>query len=313
MTANPVTKSALVTGATGFIGSHLVVHLLKAGWKVGVIGRAASLQRVAVSADYTTYDYTGRTSEVLAALEEFRPTAVFHLASLFLAAHTAEQIEPLIDSNVLFGTQLLEAMRRTDCSVVVNAGTGWQNYTPEPPYDAPEFCPVNLYAATKQAFEDILLYYVQTAGLRSITLRLFDSYGPADQRRKLVRLFLEALKTGRALSMSPGEQILDFVHVDDICRAFLTAADLALNLSAPAASVYAVSGNQRLTLKQLASTFEAAAGRRLPIQFGQLPYRPREVMHPWEGPALPGWKPQITLEEGFRRLIAEENSGAERA
>ena len=299
-------KSALVTGATGFIGSHLVAHLHRDGWEVAAIVHSRSLPTASSAATHHVYQYTGQTSELIAALGDFRPTAVFHLASLFLAAHTPDQVKPLINANVLFGTQLLEAMSKAGSTALVNAGTGWQNYTPQPPYDEPGFMPVNLYAATKQAFEDILLYYVQVASLRSITLRLFDSYGPGDTRRKLLRLLLDTLKSGEPLDMSPGDQVIDLVHVDDICRAFLHAANLALELPEPAAMVYAVGGSQRMTLQQVAATLEQAAGRKLPLRFGQRPHRPREVMHPWEGPPLPGWQPQITLLQGLRDLILED-------
>jgi uncharacterized protein YbjT (DUF2867 family) len=70
--------------------------------------------------------------------------------------------------------------------------------------------------------------------------------------------------------------------------------------------VYAISGKLRRTLQEAAATLEAAAGRKLQVQFGRRPHRTREVMHPWEGPPLPGWEPRITLLEGFRRLLAEE-------
>jgi nucleoside-diphosphate-sugar epimerase len=300
-------KRALVTGATGFIGGHLVSHLHRSGWEIAVIAHTASLPAGTASAIKTVYGYTGQTGELITAVSDFRPTVVFHLASFFLASHSTEQIEPLIRTNVLLGAQLLEAMSTSDCHVLINAGTTWQNYATEEPFDSPDFAPVNLYAATKQAFEDIALYYVQTAGLRSITLRLFDSYGPGDTRRKLLRLLLETLKTGQPLSMSPGDQILDLVHVDDICRALIHAANLALELPEFTARVYAISGKQRRTLQQVAATLEEAAGCKLPLQFGQRSHRTREVMRPWDGPDLPGWEPQIKLLDGFRTLLLEED------
>jgi nucleoside-diphosphate-sugar epimerase len=299
-------RRALVTGATGFIGSHLIAHLHRGGWEVAAIAHTASLPAISASAIKASYAYTGQTDELITAVSDFKPTAVFHLASLFLVSHSAEQIERLIQTNVLLGTQLLEAMSKADCKVLINTGTAWQNYATEDPFDSPDFVPVNLYAATKQAFEDIAQYYVQTAGLRSITLRLFDSYGPGDTRRKLLRLLLESLKTGHPLSMSPGDQVLDLVHVDDICRALIHAADLALELPESTARVYAISGRQRRTLQQVAATLEEAAGRKLPLQFGQRPHRTREVMQPWDGPDLPGWEPQIKLLNGFRDLLLEE-------
>jgi nucleoside-diphosphate-sugar epimerase len=231
-------------------------------------------------------------------MAEYRPEVVFHLSSQFLATHDSTQIESLVSSNVLLGTQLLEAMRIAGITCLVNAGTSWQNYANN------TYNPVNLYAATKQAFEDIIVYYAQAAAMRVMTLRLYDSYGRGDQRRKVLRLLLESLQTGKPLEMSPGDQLMDLVHVDDICRAFLRAAELALEMPA-GTNVYAVSSGERRSLKQVVATLEEAAGRKLSIEFGVRPYRDREVMVPWTGPLLPGWKPEISLLEGFKRLIDE--------
>jgi len=234
------------------------------------------------------------------AIGSFRPDTIFHLASLFLAQHTPGQVEPLVLSNVLLGAQLLEAMRAGGVQGLVNAGTAWQNFSGD------EYLPVNLYAATKQAFADILLYYVETAGVRAVTLKLFDSYGPGDTRRKLLHMLLECMRSGQPLAMSGGEQVLDLVHVDDLCRAFLRAAELIADPAQPANAVYAVSGGQRRTLRAVVATVERAAGRPLPIVWGARPYREREVMQPWSGPPVPGWQPQIGLEDGLRGLLASE-------
>jgi nucleoside-diphosphate-sugar epimerase len=83
------------------------------------------------------------------------------------------------------------------------------------------------------------------------------------------------------------------------------ASDLVQDLALPSASSYAVTGGQRKTLRQVVATLESMAGETLPIQWGARPYRPREVMHLWNGPVLPGWQPEISLEEGFAALLRE--------
>lgn len=286
---------ALLTGATGFIGRHLTQHLQQQGWQIAAIARSAN-----VPSGVQRYNYTGATDDVMRALDDFRPDVVFHLASLFLAQHDPAQVEPLVLSNVLFGTQLLEAMRAAGVRRLVNAGTGWQNFAGD------EYLPVNLYAATKQAFADILLYYVEASGIRAVTLKLFDSYGPGDNRRKLLRLLLDALRTGEPLAMSGGEQILDLVHIDDICRAFQRAAELTADSSKPCNSVYAVSGGQRRSLREVVSTLQRVADRPVSVAWGARPYREREVMNPWNGPTMPGWSPEISLEDGLRKLLTSE-------
>jgi nucleoside-diphosphate-sugar epimerase len=115
------------------------------------------------------------------------------------------------------------------------------------------------------------------------------------------------LRVGEPLGMSPGEQILDLTHVDDICRAFLHAASLLQGSEASRHEVYAVSNEERHTLREVVAIFEDVAKQPLPITFGTRAYRDREVMVPWQGTRLPGWHAKISLREGLRRLLLEEN------
>ncbi len=292
-------QRALITGATGFIGARLVSHLQATGWQLAALARPqAALSLAAHPVALQTYSYNGETASVIDAMAEFKPDVVFHLASLVLASHDSSQVPELIAANVLFGTQILEAMQLAGVSALVNTGTAWQT-----DFNG-HYSPVNLYAATKQAFEDILNFYSSSSKIHAVTLRLYHGYGPGDTRRRLLCLLLDSLKTGEPLHMSPGDQVVDLVHVDDICAAFVRAAELVPGQ--PGASVYAVSGGQRRTLQQVVATLEEAAGRRLPVRFGARPHREREVMLPWLGPALPGWAAKISLLEGFQQLLAEE-------
>jgi len=294
-------QCALVTGGTGFIGSHLVEHLRAAGWAVHMLVRPNDEPMALPSAGVQIHPYRGQTSDVIQAMERSRPDVVFHLASLFLAQHTAQQIVPLIEANVLLGVQLLEAMSSAGVKSLVNTGTSWQHF------HCDSYLPVNLYAATKQAFEDILAYYADAEGIRAVTLSLFDSYGPGDTRNKLLRLLLDCMETNRELQMSSGEQILDLVHVDDICEAFLHAARLVRDPKHPSTASYAVSGGERMSLREIVATLEQTAGRTLRIDWGARPSRPREVMHLWNGPAMPGWQPRIKLVDGLRALLNERS------
>jgi nucleoside-diphosphate-sugar epimerase len=115
------------------------------------------------------------------------------------------------------------------------------------------------------------------------------------------------METNRELQMSSGEQILDLVHVDDICEAFLHAARLVRDPKHPSTASYAVSGGERMSLREIVATLEQTAGRTLRIDWGARPSRPREVMHLWKGPAMPGWQPRIKLVDGLRALLNERS------
>lgn len=290
-------RRALVTGATGFIGSHLAKRLVADGWEVHAVVRPGSelgrLREIGVRA----HSHDGSTDGLSGIIGDASPTVVFHLASLFLSQHRASEVVPLVRSNVEFGAQLLEGMAAHAVPALVNTGTSWQHFTGE------GYNPVALYAATKEAFEAILAYYVETSPMRAITLKLFDTYGPHDPRPKLFSLLRGAVERDAPLPMSPGEQRVDLVYVDDVVNAFLLAAQrLEEGRSVRPHEVYAVSSGAPLPLRELVELFREVTGSPVPVEWGGRPYRAREVMVPWNaGVPLPGWAPRVGLREGIRR------------
>lgn len=293
---------ALITGGTGFVGSNLARRLVLDGWQVTIITVPNDkLDQIEdIINQVTLYVHDGSTDGMYTIVAKTEPDVVFHLASLFLSEHTSAEINRLIESNVLFGTQLLEAMSAVGASNIVNTGTSWQHYQNK------KYSPVNLYAATKQAFEDILQYYVEARNIKAISLKLFDTYGPNDPRPKLFHLLEKIAREGSVLDMSPGDQQLDLVHVDDVVEAFVVAAERLIAAVVEGYEEYAVTSESPRSLRSVVQTVEAALGKKINIQWGGRPYRAREVMMLWNsGALLPGWAPKITLEFGvaYMRVI----------
>ena len=291
---------ALITGATGYVGSKLCQRLLANGWQVDVLVRTTGRsvpESLACQVGQHTYD--GSAQSALDTVAAAKPDVVFHLASLFIAEHQSHQITDLINSNLLFGTHLAEACVRNGVQRFINTGTSWQHYRSEV-YD-----PVCLYAATKQAFEDILDFYADAFGLRVITLKLLDTYGPDDPRPKLVNLLVKALHSGEALGMSPGNQVLDLVHIDDVTNAFVVGAQLLLDGTSYTPHMrYAVSSGAPLSVRQLVGLLEQVSGKTIQVTFGARPYRSREVMLPWQGgQLLPGWQTKSDNSAGLASLL----------
>ena len=296
--------TVLLTGATGFVGSNLTRRLVKEGWNVHILIRASSGLPVASEiSKCTKHLHDGTTQSIVNCLRKIEPDVVFHLASLFLSHHEIKDIESLIQSNILFGTQLLEAMRVTGLVNIINTGTSWQHYNNE------DYNPVCLYAATKQAFESILEFYIQAFGFKVITLILFDTYGIDDPRPKLFTLLYNAAKTGERLNMSAGEQLIDLVHIDDVVNAYLTAAQRLLDGSVSKHEHYEVTSGQPLPLKELVQIYERVTRQTVAINWGARPYRSREVMRPWDrGQFVPGWTPNISLLQGLSCQFPESVS-----
>jgi nucleoside-diphosphate-sugar epimerase len=294
MTAAP--RSAIVTGGTGFIGSHLVDRLLETGASVTLITRAGSaVDDKLLSRGISVVEDTGSVDELITAVTAISPDVVFHLATNFIGVHKPTDVNALVESNVAFGTRLAEACSVVDNVKFVNVGTVWQHH------DARAYGPTSLYSATKQAFQDIVQFYAEVHGLQVVNLELADSYGPNDPRKKLVQLLMETAANDGKLEMSPGEQLINLVHVDDVVDALLIAPSLA-SVDAPS---YSVPSNQPLDLKQLVEVVGNIVGKPVDVVFGARDYRPREMMKSWQyAPVLPGWTAGTPLTDGLANLWA---------
>jgi nucleoside-diphosphate-sugar epimerase len=311
------TNRALVTGGTGYLGSRLVRRLRADGWAVAVLVPAGSAG--SSLAGVKNHGYDGSLASLQTVLGTERPDCVFHLATLFLAQHRADDIPALIAANVTLGAQLLEALADINRPPLINVATSWQTM------DGSAYRPANLYAATKQAFVDILRYYVDACEQPAVSVHLFDTYGPDDPRGKLVSALIKAMTDGKALELSPGEQRLDLMHADDIADALLTVAHRMLNtvsasrrwqhgdclpdgaLPSHPLHDYALRSGRTLSLRELVALIERLAGRPLTVRWGARAYRPREIMSPLSPhPSLPDWAPKIALETGITDLIKSQ-------
>jgi len=288
-------STALITGATGFIGTHLAARLVARGATVVAVVRPTTDTRL-LPEGVRPVLHDGTTAALADVVRRAKPDVTFHLAARFVAQHGPDDIAGLIDDNVLFSAQLFDALAGAGCRRLVNVGTGWQHQAGAPAR------PVNLYAATKQAVQDLLAYFTTASTLRAVTLKLLDTYGPGDRRQKLFTVLHRASETGVPLQMSPGEQLLDLVHVDDVVDALLVAAQRAGSNDADSSESFAVPAARRYTLREVVELYSSVTGRPVDVVWGGRPYRDREVMVPWTGDPLPGWRPAVPLADGLRSL-----------
>lgn len=295
----------LITGMTGFIGSRLGERLLNEGHEVFAIVRPTSKidelsENLRRNVKFFVNDKDNSVLDIITDLcvEDNRPDVVYHLATNFLNAHQFEDIKFLIQSNITFGTELLDAMTANNVCNFINTGTFAQHFG-----DA-EYSPVNLYAATKECFENIIDFYIQVRGLRCIALHLFDTYGAGDKRGKILDLLKKISESGETLKMSPGGQLIDIVYIDDVLNAFTLAGKYLAENKYDYCGTYGVSSLNPIPLQQVVKIFEEVARKKLSIEWGGRPYRTREIMIPWKTfKTLPGWSPKINLREGIKKFL----------
>lgn len=290
----------LISGATGFIGKHLILRLKKEKHNVVAVVRPSTNVLFLREQKVRSYVFNEDIARLISFMKKERFAGVIHLASVFLAQHAPEDIERLTDANVFFATALLEASAQSKTRWFINTGTFWQHYRNK------EYSPVNLYAATKQAFEDIARYYLESSSMNFVTLKLSDTFGPSDTRTKLLNLWSNAARNKTRLDMSPGKQRIDISYIDNVIDGYMRLIRLLSRDSARALAgkSFALRSGKVRTLRQLAEVFERATKAHLDIRWGARPYRPREVMIPWnKGKSIPGWKPRISLAEGIKRTF----------
>jgi nucleoside-diphosphate-sugar epimerase len=274
---------ALLTGATGFIGQNLQTHLRSRGWELETIVRKDAIEDI---------DHKMNT---------FKPDVVIHLATLFIAEHKATDIHALIQSNIEFGTKVVDSMARHNILNFLNTGSLWQYY------EGDRNIPSSLYAATKTAFESVLRFYSSAYGLRTINLMLSDTFGANDPRLKLLPKLLSIAGTPEELQLSAGEQIVEWTYISDVVEAFEVAAKRLVSGQEKNTFVsYTATSNEPLSLRETVKLCEQVLKKKISIKFGAKPYRKREIMKPSKlDPQLPGWSAKVSFVKGIEACIRD--------
>ena len=315
----PVAERVLITGATGFLGQHLVRRVVGAGARVyaGVAPdeRPERVAALPVQVHRLTFDMRV-AGAVRAAVAEAAPQVIFHLAAV---GATDPGVDPQLALAVNAGgaLHLLEAV--TKCAPVrqcVPEGDGVQRvvlvgtcyeYGTGSEFGARETVegldPFNAYAASKVAAWAFGRMYWRAHGLPVVTVRPFQVYGPGQPDHTLIPAAIRAALAGVDFPMTPGGQERDFIYVDDVIDGFLAIA------AAPGIDGCSLDlgTGQVHTLRRVVEriwTITRAQGRVLP---GALPYRPGDVMHlaadADRTARLTGWRAGVGLDQGLRRTI----------
>ena len=286
----------IITGSTGFIGSAFFKKFKSKYDFYFILNK--NLKK-----NYNkkkSFKYNNNIHELKKFFIKVKPDAVIHFASCFKAEHDINNIDNILNTNIIFATHLLECMTHSGCKKFINAGTIWQNYRTK------KYNPVCLYAASKQAFQDIEKYYFEVMNISFINLKIYDTYGPSDFRGKIVQFLLNQNNSKKIIKMGNSDQILNLVHIDDIINAFNIAIKKIHRSKNPIFKTYSLPGNKKIKLFDLVKLIKKLFKKDLNIKWNALPKRKREILKNNSNiKSLPGWRAKIFLENGLNKMKNE--------
>jgi NAD dependent epimerase/dehydratase len=308
-------RRTLVTGAGGFIGSHLAEALVAAGASVrafvrydsrGTHGYLDDLEP-SVLAEIELFPGDIRDGPTVARAVAGRDT-VFHLAALIAIPYSYIAPEAYVATNVSGTLNLLDACRTADVRHVVHTSTSEVYGTAQrvPITEEHPIRPQSPYAASKAAADHLALSYHASFGTPVVVLRPFNTYGPRQSLRAVIPTIAAQLIRGGPVRLGSVTPTRDFTFVSDTVTGFVRAASVPEVLG----RTVQLGTGVEISIRDLAGVLAEISGVPLRIEEDQARIRPasseveRLVADPSLARDLLGWRAQVPLREGLRETLA---------
>ena len=257
----------LLTGATGFLGSHILDKLVKNGYNVAILKRSWS----------DTWRINHLLSQIkvfnldLTSLEEIfqsiRPEYIVHLATLYSKFDSDVDLDSMHKANVLFPVELLEVGIKYGLKGFINTGTFFEyDCSQQPVNEDSPISSFNLYAQTKLDFELILKSYAGQININ--TFRIFSPYGERDNN-KLIPMLIQKALSKQEIQLSDGMQKLDFIYAVDVANAYMKALKVMfLKEELGSYNIYNLGSGIPTSVREVVSVIEQNLGEHLNVVWG---------------------------------------------
>ena len=287
----------LLTGATGFFGSHLLKALVSKGYEVVVLKRSTSDMWRLKGFENAFKSYDIDRVPLQTAFEEQPIDIVIHTACVY--GRKGESIQQILKTNLMFGVELLTAAIDFNTKHFLNTSTLLDKQ-------------INAYALSKKQFEEWLK--IASNKIQVVNLKLELMFGEQDGNDKFTTWILNELKQEKpAISLTAGTQMRDFIYIDDVVSAYLTCLEQAPQLKTfnDIEVGTGVLTPVKTFVTLVKETLEKIKGSPIETQlnFGALPYREGEIMEPKVDNRILcslGWNPKKSLEENIATFVKNE-------
>jgi UDP-glucose 4-epimerase len=287
-------QKVLVTGSSGFIGTHLCRRLCKMNAEVFAISRSPSEMP---GLKWTQGDITD-LEDVQKYVREVRPDVIFHVASLVSGSRNLDAVLPTLQGNLVSAVNLLTLAVELGCDRIVLTGS-----REEPDQHEIDPIPCSPYAAAKWAASGYARMFHSLYQLPVTVVRPTMVYGP-EQRdvKKLIPYVICSLLKGEAPQLSGGTRPMDWIYIDDIVDGFLAAAQVP----GIEGGTFDLGSGTLITVRETVEQLVELVNPKLMPAFGAVAERPMERTHQVDlahSTEKLGWKPIVPLSEGLQKTI----------
>lgn len=302
-------KRVLITGGSGFIGSHLVHRLLADGAEVAVTVRYGNVMKNERLRDcwddLRIIEADLRNRGALAFIGEFAPEVIFHLAAYNHVGQSFVQVEECFDVNAKGTANLIDTCGRSVEKFIYMSTSEVYGYQTEVPFlESMSPQPISPYAITKYAGELYCHMKQRIGGERSVViLRPFNTFGPYQSAKAVIPELIVNCLRGGPIKTTEGEQTREFNYVSNVVDALVMAAEYDGEIEGPVN----IAAGEEVPIRDLVKKIAELTGTSAEIQIGALPYRPTEIWRMYADSTrareILKWEPRVSLEEGLKRTI----------
>ena len=302
-------ENVLVTGASGFIGKNLVDRLLKEKVNVYVLLRKPIVdykKEIGVNPKINYVFFDDIKLHNMMHLPEM--DVCFNLAGYGID-YKDRDIDQMIEGNIRFLLQLIQFSKYNKTKLIVNTGSGAEYGIIEGKKISEKdiMQPQSLYGISKFCGFKMGNLYAKENGVEIVTVRPFGVYGPGEKEHRLVPQLIRSLEEEKTLEMTLGEQIRDYIYIDDLIDAYIK---IAKSPNKDIYGVYNVCSSEGISVKEIANIIEEIYGlenKHSKFKFGSIPYRIDEIMY-YVGDNTKilneiGWKPSTDIRDGLKKMI----------
>jgi CDP-paratose synthetase len=283
-------KNILVTGGTGYLALNFIKENYKNYNFYCIVNKKKIPERYCKN---SLIFKQNNIDSLIKFIKKVKPELTIHMATKYLKCDKINFTKDIINSNILFGSYLLQALDQCGFRKIINFSSIWQNIEKKNIYS-----PQNFYAATKEAFEKILQYFIKRKNFKVLTLKIYDTYGYNDTRDKFLQFLIRKIQKKERIILENKSRKISLVHYKDINLGLKIAINYILNKKF-ISKTFSLRSKKVYSLEYIINIFKNIHNLNFKISWKEIN---NKIKLNQSFKNLPGWNPKISLKQGLQEF-----------